>query len=138
MVLVAHYDLELHQMNIKTVFLNSDLNANVYMAQPEGFVVEGKEHMGCRLKKSINGLKQASRQWYIKFDEVIRKFNLKENEVDNCIYSKTSGSKFTTLVLYVDDILLSSNDLDMLYDTKRFLSSNFDMKDLGMPLMFWA
>ena len=51
--------------------------------------------------------------------------------MDNCIYIKISGSKFTILVLYVDDILLASNDLDMLYETKRFLSSNFDMKDLG-------
>ena len=49
MALVAHYDLELHQMDVKTAFLNGDLHENVYMAQPEGFVVEGKEHMGCRL-----------------------------------------------------------------------------------------
>jgi len=74
MALVAHYDLELHQMDVKTSFLNGDLHENVYMAQPEGFAMEGKEHLGCRLKKSIYGLKQASRQWYLKFDEVIRKF----------------------------------------------------------------
>ena len=61
MAFVAHYDLELHQMDVKTVFLNGDLNENVYMAQPKGFVVEGKERMGCRLRKSIYGLKQASR-----------------------------------------------------------------------------
>ena len=74
MALVACYDLELHQMDVKTTFLNGDLEKNVYMAQPRGFVVEGKEHMGCRLKKSIYGLKQASRQWYLKFDITIRKF----------------------------------------------------------------
>jgi hypothetical protein len=68
MALVAHYDLELHQMDVKTAFLNGDLEENVYMAQSKGFVVEGKEPMGCRLKKSIYGLKQASRQWYLKFD----------------------------------------------------------------------
>jgi len=60
MALVAHYDLELHQMNVKTAFLNGDLNKNVYMAQPKGFVMEGKERMGCRLKKFIYELKQAS------------------------------------------------------------------------------
>ena len=74
MALVAHYDLELHQMDVKTAFLNEDLEENVYMTQPKGFVVEGKEHMGCCLKKSIYGLKQASRQWYLKFDSTIRKF----------------------------------------------------------------
>jgi hypothetical protein len=56
MALVAHYDLELHQMDVKMAFLNGDLHENVYMAQPEGFVVEGNEHLGCRLKKSIYGL----------------------------------------------------------------------------------
>ena len=59
-VLVAHYDLELHQMDVKTMFLNGDLEENIYMAQPKGFVLEGKEHMGCHLKESIYGLKQAS------------------------------------------------------------------------------
>ena len=78
MVLVAHFDLELHQMDVKTAFLNGDLNESVYLAQPKDFVMEGKEHMGCRLKKSIYGLKQASRQWYLKFDETVRKFGFKE------------------------------------------------------------
>ena len=101
------------------------------MTQPEGFVVEGKEHMGCRLKKSIYGLKHSSRQWYLKFDEVIKNFGFTENKVDNCIYIKVKGSKFIILVLYVDDILLACNDNNMLHETKRFLSSKFDMKDLG-------
>ena len=57
MALVAHYDLELHQMDVKTAFLNGDLEKNVYTTQPKCFVVEGKERMGCRLKKSIYGLK---------------------------------------------------------------------------------
>jgi hypothetical protein len=68
MALVAHFNLELHQMDVKTAFLNGDLCENVYMMQPEGFVVEVKERMGCKLNKSIYGLKQVSRQWYLKFD----------------------------------------------------------------------
>jgi hypothetical protein len=62
MTLMAHYDLELHQMDVKMAFLNGDLYENICMAQPKGFVMEGKERMGCRIKKSIYGLKQASRQ----------------------------------------------------------------------------
>ena len=62
MALVAHFDLELHQMDVKTAFLNGDLEENVYIKQPKGFFMEGKEDLGCRLKKSIYGLKQASRQ----------------------------------------------------------------------------
>ena len=55
MALVAHYDLELHQMDVKTAFLNGDLDETIFMAKPEGFVVKGKEHLGCRLKKSSLG-----------------------------------------------------------------------------------
>jgi hypothetical protein len=107
MALVAHFDLELHQMDVKTTCLNGDLKEDVYMTQPERFVVEGKEHLACRLKKSIYGLKQASRQWYLKFDKIIRTFGCMENVVDNCIYVNFKGSRFTILVLYVDDILLA-------------------------------
>jgi hypothetical protein len=57
MALVAHYDLELHQIDVKIAFLNGDLEENIYMAQPKSFVMEEKERMGCRLKKSICGLK---------------------------------------------------------------------------------
>ncbi|KAJ0806805.1 putative RNA-directed DNA polymerase [Helianthus annuus] len=131
MALVAHFDLELHQMDVKTAFLNGDLDEDVYMKQPEGFEPEGQEHLVCKLKKSIYGLKQASRQWYLKFDEVMKKQGFMKNQVDQCTYLKMSGSNFTILVLYVDDILLASNSLDMLHESKRLLSHNFDMKDLG-------
>ena len=82
-------------------------------------------------KKSIYGLKQASRQWYLKFDGTIRKFRFKENVEDNCIYTKFKNGKFIFLILYVDDILLASSDVDLLLEMKKFLSSNFDLKDFG-------
>jgi hypothetical protein len=118
-------------MDVKTAFLNEDLLENVYMAQPKGFAVKGKENIGCHLRKSIYRLKQASKQWYLKFDDTIRSFDFKENEEDNCIYAKFRNGEFIFLILYVDDILLASSDVSLLLETKRFLSSNFDMKDLG-------
>jgi len=121
----------LHQMDVKTAFLNGDLEEDVYMDQPVGFAEEGKEHMVCKLKRSIYGLKQDSRQWYLKFNDTIVSFGFKENTVDQCIYLKVSGSKFILLILYVDDILLATNDLGLLIETKRFLSNNFEMKDMG-------
>jgi hypothetical protein len=117
-------------MDVKTVFLNDDLQESVYMAQLEGFFIEGKEHMWYRLKKSIYGLKYASRQWYLKFDEVVKKFGFVKNQVDNSIYIKIKGIMFIILVLYMDDILLTSNNKNLLYEVKWFLSSNFDIKDL--------
>ena len=131
MALVAHFDLELHQMDVKTAFLNGELEEEVYMTQPEGFISEKGNNLVCKLKKSIYGLKQASRQWYMKFHNIITSFGFEENIVDQCIYIKVSGSKFTFLVLYVDDILLASNNLGLIRETKRFLSQNFDMKDIG-------
>lgn len=131
MALVAHFDLELHQMDVKTAFLNGELDEQVYMSQPEGFKVSGKENLVCKLKRSIYGLKQASRQWYLKFDKVVTSFGFIENTFDQCIYMKSSGSRYIFLVLYVDDILLASSDYGLLNETKLFLSTNFDMKDLG-------
>lgn len=87
--------------------------------------------MVCKLKKSIYGLKQASRQWYFKFHQVISSFGFEANQVDDCLYLKFSGSKYIILVLYVDDILLASNDIGLLHETKKFLTKNFEMKDLG-------
>jgi hypothetical protein len=68
---------------------------------------------------------------YLKFDETTRKFGFNKNEEDNCIYAKFKNRKFIFLVLYVDDILLASSYVHLLLETKDFLSSHFDMKDLG-------
>ena len=67
MALVAHFDLELHQMDVKTAFLNGDIDETIYMVQLENFVSRDTKRMVCKLKKSIYGLKQASCQWYYKF-----------------------------------------------------------------------
>jgi hypothetical protein len=130
MALVTHYNLELHQMDVKMTFLNGDLYENVYMTQHKDFIVEENESLGCHLTKYIYRLKQTSSQWYLKFDETIRKFGFKENEDNNCIYAKFKNGKFIFLVLYMDDILLAGSDVHLLLETKSFLFSHFDMKDL--------
>ena len=131
MALVAHFDIDLHQMDVKTAFLNGNIDEEVYMKQPEGFSSSEGEHLVCKLKKSIYGLKHASCQWYLKFHEVIISFGFEENVMDQCIYQKVSRSKICFLVLYVDDILLATNDKGLLYEVKQFLSKNFDRKDMG-------
>ena len=114
MAIVAHFDLELYQMNVNTTFLNGDLCEDIYTNQPDSFVENGKEHMICKLKMSIYGLKQASKQWHFKFNHILSFLNLKKNSIDRCIYLKKSGSKFVILALYVDDIFLASNDVQFL------------------------
>ncbi|RDX85793.1 hypothetical protein CR513_32967, partial [Mucuna pruriens] len=121
---------KLHQMDVKITFLNSDLCKDVYMNQLDGFKEKGKKHLVCKLRKSIYGLKQASRQWYLRFDKSICSLDFKENAVEQCIYLENSGRKFIILVLYVDDILLACNDMNFLLETKQMIAP-FYVKDLG-------
>ena len=113
-------------MDVKTA-----LHEEVYMDQLEGFQNKGKEHMVCKLKKFIYGLKQTSRQWYLKFHEILITFGFKDNLVDQRIYLKISESKICIIVLYVDDMLLAINNMKIIHETKQFLSNKFDMKYLG-------
>ncbi|KAK4412129.1 Retrovirus-related Pol polyprotein from transposon TNT 1-94 [Sesamum alatum] len=131
LAIASWYDYEIWQMDVKTAFLNGFVEEEIYMDQPEGFTVAGEEQKVCRLQKSIYGLKQASRRWNIRFDEVIRGYDFIKNESDPCVYKKVSGSSIVFLVLYVDDILLIGNDVRMLANTKAWLSTQFSMKDLG-------
>ena len=82
MALIAHYDLYLHQMDVRKTFLNGNLEEEVYMNQHEGFSCKRKKQMVCKLNKLLYGFKQASQQWYLKFDENIVAFGFKENTVD--------------------------------------------------------
>ena len=72
LTLVAQYELDLDQLNVKTAFLYGDLDEEIYMTQPMGFKTAGKKNMVCKLKKSLYGLKQSTRQWYRRFDSFIR------------------------------------------------------------------
>ena len=112
-------------------FLNGNLDEEVYIKQLEGFSFRYGEHLVSKLKKSIYGLKQASHQWYLKFHDVISLFRFVENIMDQCTYQKVNGSKIHFLILYVDDILLATNDKGLPHEVKQFLFENFDMKDMG-------
>ncbi|KAL0434205.1 UNVERIFIED_CONTAM: Retrovirus-related Pol polyprotein from transposon TNT 1-94 [Sesamum latifolium] len=131
LVIAAWYDYEIWQMDVKTAFLNGFVEEEIFMDQLEGFTTVGEEQKVCRLQRSIYGLKQASRSWNTRFDEVIRGYDFIKNDCDPCIYKKISGSPIAYLVLYVDDILLIGNDVKMLRDIKAWLSTQFSMKDMG-------
>lgn len=127
----AHYDYEIWQMDVKTAFLNGNLEEDVYMTQPEGFTVSEAARKVCKLHRSIYGLKQASRSWNLRFNEAIKEFDFIRNEEEPCVYKKTSGSGVAFLVLYVDDIPLLGNDIPLLQSVKTWLGSCFSMKDMG-------
>nr|GEV46647.1 zinc finger, CCHC-type [Tanacetum cinerariifolium] len=93
LALAAIHNLVIHQMDVKTAFLNGDLDEEVYMKQPEGFVMPGNEHKVCKLVKSLYGLKQAPKQWHQKFDEVVLSSGFHLNQSDKCVYSKFNDSE---------------------------------------------
>jgi transposase InsO family protein len=131
LALGAYQDLEIHQMDVNTAFLNGDLDEEIYMRQPDGYVVPGKEHLVCKLDKSLYGLKQAGRSWYTKIDNVLLELGFDRLEADHCVYQFHDVDLVIYIALYVDDLLILSNSTPRLDRFKRQLSQIFDMKDLG-------
>ena len=84
-----------------------------------------------QVAKVIYGLKQASRSWKIRFDQAIKSFGFEQNLDEPCVYKRYQDKVVMFIVLYVDDILLIGNDVGVMWSAKIWLSSQFDMKDLG-------
>ena len=125
------HNLVIHQMDVKTAFLNGELEEEIYMDQPKGCMVPRDEQKVCRLVKSLYGLKQAPKQWHNKLDHVLISNGFSINDGDKCIYSKVENNSCIIICLYVDGMLIFGTNLQVLIDTKSFLRSKFDMKDLG-------
>ncbi|KAK1627682.1 hypothetical protein QYE76_001997, partial [Lolium multiflorum] len=118
LAIAAFFDYEIWQMDVKTAFLNGDIEEELYMVQPKGFVDPKNADKVCKLQRSIYGLKQASRSWNLRFDRVIKDFGFIRTHGEACIYKKVSGSSVAFLILYVDDILLIGNDIELLSSVK--------------------
>lgn len=130
--LTVAYDLELEQLDVKTAFLHGDLNETIYMQQPPGYILEGQENKVCLLKKSLYGLKQSPRQWYLKFDAFIISCGFNRSKMDHCVYMKHLDNRTPIyLLLYVDDMLLASSDKHEIGKLKNQLKREFEMKELG-------
>ena len=130
--LVASMNLKIEQFDVKIAFLHGDLENEIYMDQPGGFTIKGKEHLVCRLKRNLYGLKQARRQWYKKFDSFMVEHGYDRTASDHCVFvKKFSDGEFIILLLYVDDMLIIGRDIDKIDKLKKELSKSFEMKDLG-------
>ncbi|KAF3636406.1 putative tyrosyl-DNA phosphodiesterase 2-like [Capsicum annuum] len=130
--LAAIFNLQIHQMDVKIAFLNGYLEKDIYMEQPEVFVVSGKKNKVCKLVKSLYGLKQAPKQWHAKFDQTMLANGFKINECDKCLYIKDTPNHQVIICFYVDDMLIISRDICDINATKQMLERKFDMKDLGV------
>ena len=119
-------------MDVKTAFLNGDLEEEIYMEQPEGFSAPGQERKVCKLVRSLYGLKQAPKQWHEKFDYAMLSSGFRINECDKCVYVKDTNEGYVILCLYVDDMLIVGSNDRVIQSTKDMLNSKFDMKDMGL------
>jgi hypothetical protein len=131
LALAAHHDWEVHHMDVKTAYLNGVLQEEIYMRQPEGFEVPGKEHLVCRLKKGLYGLKQAGRAWYQTIDPALQRLGLTALHSDHCVYIYRQRHELLILSLYVDDLFLFTPSLALLRHFKQQLQQRFRMEDLG-------
>jgi len=129
--IAASLDLEVEQLDVKTTFLHGHFKEEIYMEQLEGYEEPGNEHLVYHLKKSLYGLKQASRQWYKKFESFMTKHSFKKTIVDHCVFIKRyEDGNFIILLLYVDDILIIGQHKTKIASLKNVLSNSFFMKDL--------
>ncbi|GAA0143380.1 transmembrane signal receptor [Lithospermum erythrorhizon] len=121
----------LHQLDINNAYLHGYLDEDIYMQIPEGYT-GGQKPQVCKLKRSLNGLKQAGRQWNTKFTNTIVGYRFVQSYHDHCLFTLTKGMCFLILVVYVDDILLTGNMEDEMIKVKVFLHEKFTIKDLGL------
>ena len=130
--IVNQLDMELHQMDVQTAFINGTLEEEIYMTQPEGYVEESTEHLVCKLKKSLYGLKQASRCWFKTMDSFLKDSGYEQCKSGSLLYIKrVGGEELMIIALYVDDMLIASNSKKMLRLEKNALKEKFRMRDLG-------
>lgn len=129
LAIASKMDLKIKQMDVETAFLNGFLEEEIYMEQPNGY--DDETDRCCKLIKSIYGLKQSSRVWNDVLNDVLLDFGLKRSTYDQCLYYLTNKKDKLYVTIYVDDILIFSNNAEKEAELKATLCKSFKMKDLG-------
>eukprot|EP00253_Pinus_taeda_P032435 PITA_32435 len=127
LALAAQFKWKVHQMEVKSAFLNGDLQEEVYMTQPPGFKIAGQEQKVCRLAKALYGLKQAPRAWYMKIDQYLTDHGFQRSRSDANLYIKHTGDDILFVVVYVDDLIITGSSAHLIHGIKQDLCSTFDM-----------
>ncbi|KAG1665273.1 hypothetical protein FOA52_015850 [Chlamydomonas sp. UWO 241] len=134
LAIACERDLEMEQLDIKTAFLNGELEETIYMQQPPGYEVGGRD-MVCRLKRTLYGLKQAPRAWYLKLSEELAKIGFFPSNADPCLFIMKSND-FTAVIVHIDDMLVVGRP-KIVAHTKHMLSQVFTTTDMG-PAAFYT
>ena len=130
-------DWPLKQCNIKNVFLHGYLKEDIYMNIPQGYGDSTKKGKVCKLKNALYGLKQSPRAWFGRFSQTIKTLGYKHCNGEHTLFFKRSLLELITLlIVYVDDIIITRNDLKEIQGLERHLDQNFQVKRLG-PLKYF-
>ena len=122
----------MHQLDIKIAFLNGELQEEFYVTQPAGFAKPRQEHQVCCLKKALYGLKQAPRAWYQKIHTYLTCKNFKNSSIESTMYLLKDGDDLLIVILYVDDMFITSTNEEQTKASIAKLNSAFDMLSLGL------
>ena len=134
--LAAYKGWNLWQLDVKNAFLYGELDRDIFMEQPQGFVSKEFPNHACRLKKALYGLKQAPRAWYGKIAQYLTFCGFKTSSSDPSLFIKTHSAKYTMILLYVDDMIITGDDNAEITRLRNDLSVRFEMKNLGEAQCF--
>lgn len=134
LALAVRFDLKIRHLDVTTAFLYGKLDEEVYLKTPDG--VDIGENQTLKLKRSLYGLRQSPKCWNNRFHEFVITLGFKQSKSEYCLYTKHENESLLYLVLYVDDVLLATNDEKLMSDVIEKLSDEFKMKDLGVVKRF--
>jgi len=136
LALAAQSAWDVFQLDVKSAFLHGDLQEEIYVQQPAGFIQKGRETQVYRLQKALYGLKQAPRAWYSKIETYFAKEKFNRCSSEHTLFTKTSQGNILIVSLYVDDLLFTGNNKYMCEEFKSSMKMEFDMTDLGKMKYF--
>lgn len=131
LALASKSNWEVQNLDVKTAFLNGEITEEVYVAQPEGFVVKGRENLVYKLYKALYGLRQAPRAWYTKLSKCLEDIGFVRCPYEHAVYTKRDGQKVVIVVVYVDDLLVTGSDVCAIEDFKKQMNCKSEMSNLG-------
>jgi hypothetical protein len=129
LAIAAERNWEIHQMDVKAAYLNSKLEEEIFMHPPPGFDIP--EGMVLKLIKAVYGTKQGGRVWYEDIRQTLREMGYERIEADHAVFVRHLNSTLSIIILYVDDITMLGNNLDVILQDKKALQQRYQMTDLG-------
>jgi hypothetical protein len=132
LALAARTGWSVHHMDVKSAFLNGELEEDVYVMQPPGFVISGESSKVLKLDKALYGLKQAPRAWNIKLDKCLSSLNFSKCPSEAGVYARGTATSRLIVGVYVDDLIITGSDEDEIKRFKAEMKKLFEMSDLGL------